>query len=512
MNLWQLRRFPLFRLWPFILGCAWALYPGGAGAKAPSGRLVVVLVVDQMSSDDGWVFQEKKLGGSWMSKAAFVPYLELPYYNTMTAVGHATLATGTVPHFHGIIANHWWDSNARQVQSSVKGVLGLGPHYLQALTLSDHWRLKDSRTRVVSLSLKDRSAILMGGRLGTHVLWWQEGWTTQETVYPQAQSIITQLNSKGLNLLEKGIVPSSGVWPNFPDLFKEEVWYHPKKSAQLWALAVWLVQQLKLGQGDHWDFLWVSDSSFDGLGHQVGAHHPSRQVYLTFIGQQLGAFVRFLEKTLGPDGFWLVVTADHGVGHHRDQNEGLTDFSQKIVWDEKFWKQRLQADFRRSDGCVLWLEPVELNFYENPQCGPQKGDSIQQAARKMAQWPGVSHVIYHHPQKGVMVYPYHPHLWELAINGYHEGRSGQIVLIPRPGVVVGSLPANHITPWSYDRLVPLWLYGPGIRPGVYGEARLVDIMPTLGHLLRGPLPSHTIGKIQFSWLDGSTEGVKSPKR
>ena len=171
--------------------------PGDEAETAARPKLVVVLVVDQMRAD--YVDQ---FGGRWtkglrrlLDNGARFTQAAYPYWNTVTCPGHATIGTGTYPSTHGMVLNAWWDRAAgKQVSCTDDGVAnvtaagarppGNTPKNLLAATLADRMRAQlGSSTRVVTLSLKPRSAINLAGQKGDAVIWFGTGGWTTSTFY-----------------------------------------------------------------------------------------------------------------------------------------------------------------------------------------------------------------------------------------------------------------------------------------------------------------------------------------
>src|SRR3989442_416430 len=171
-----------------------AAYAVRTNAQADLPKLAVILVVDQMRADyvdrfkADWTGGLKRLvtRGAWFRRAAY------PYLSTVTCAGHATIATGTFPHVHGVLQNVWWDRDARKVMTCTEdpGVKNIGyaasvtggdsAYRLEASTFADEMRRQLS-AHVVSLSVKDRSAIMLAGHGGEAVTWLStalDGWVT----------------------------------------------------------------------------------------------------------------------------------------------------------------------------------------------------------------------------------------------------------------------------------------------------------------------------------------------
>ena len=170
-----------------------------------SPKLVVLISVDQMRGDyidryrHQWTKGLKRLvtEGAWFREADY------PYYNTVTCPGHASISTGTVPAVHGMVLNQWWErNNSRQVSCTddeqqklitygipVRGV-GHSARQLMTNTLADEMRLQGwPAPRVVSISLKARSAITLGGHKPDAVIWLDEADGSLASAFGYGQSM-----------------------------------------------------------------------------------------------------------------------------------------------------------------------------------------------------------------------------------------------------------------------------------------------------------------------------------
>jgi hypothetical protein len=185
-----------------LLCAAMILAPAGPFAAQPPARprvpkLIVLISIDQMRGDyiDKFQHQWSKGLKRLVTEGAWFREADYPYYNTVTCAGHASISTGTVPAVHGLVLNQWWERNNSRLVSctddetqqlitygaAVKGV-GHSARQLVSTTLSDELRLQGSAApRVVSISLKARSAITLGGHKPDSVIWLDEAhgeWVT----------------------------------------------------------------------------------------------------------------------------------------------------------------------------------------------------------------------------------------------------------------------------------------------------------------------------------------------
>lgn len=328
-------------------------------------RLVVIVVVDQLRADYLTRF-EPYFGDDGfrrlMREGAHFTNAHFDALNSATAPGHATIATGATPRIHGIVANRWYmntgttqaqyavtDDACEAVPPSDRPGQGRSPRRLCAATLGDQMKLDDRRTRVVSVALKDRAAIFLGGRLADTALWWNfsNGHFDSSTFYGDAlPDYVQEFNAADPSKRYAGYVwrpmtPESAMAGAYP---LESAWHPliellgttfphalpPRTDATLGAFhgALWatpagsdLVLDLvesaipaeSLGQDDVVDLLCVGLSSNDAVGHFFGPESAEVMDMTVQTDRQIARLLAMLDREVGPDRYILALTADHGV-------------------------------------------------------------------------------------------------------------------------------------------------------------------------------------------------------
>ena len=303
------------------------LAPRFQAAPQPLPKLTVLIVVDQMRADfvdrfnGEWTGGLKRMvtQGAWFTQAAY------PYLTTVTCAGHATISTGTFPNTHGVFQNSWWDREARRqmlcTQDPKARAVGYGvavtggdsPYRLQVPTLSDQMRTS-RKAHVVSLALKNRSAIMLGGHGGDAVTWLTEtldGWETaagySETGVPAVKAFVDanplaadfgktwekMLPASAYSGPDEGIgeAPPPGWTRSFPHPMKgtgnqpDSTFYaqwerSPFGDAYIGRFAAALAESMQLGKHEGTDLLAISFSSPDLVGHGFGPRsHEVQDMY-----------------------------------------------------------------------------------------------------------------------------------------------------------------------------------------------------------------------------------------
>ncbi|HEX5476040.1 MAG TPA: alkaline phosphatase family protein [Vicinamibacterales bacterium] len=536
--------------------CVLFLFAGDAGMlagpaqpAAPSPKLVVVIAVDQMRADYltryGSLFQHGLTRlmkeGAWYRKAAY------PYLSTVTCAGHSTIGTGQLPYHHGMILNAWYDratgkSEACTEDASVKDISysgqtssGDSPHHMEVPTLAELMR-KQTQARVVTMSLKARSAIGLAGHDADGVLWFDgRGSWSSSTAYPAAPPAFmadwvhahpvaadagkvwdrTLPASRYQNSDDMPGERASGSWTTvFPhplgdtsDRFFYAHWEEsPFADEYLERMAEAAVDALHLGHGDGTDFLGVSFSTLDIIGHSFGPRSQEVQDELVRLDATLGRLLAYLDEHVGAGQYVLGFTADHGVADIPEQvHEGGRESSRDIT---NAINGALKHDF--GDGPFVAASAyTDLYFapgiYERLQQDPKAMKAVINALRHE---PGIARVLRAEEiSTPDAAQSKDPEIRAAALS-YYPGRSGDLILIPREGWLLGGGATTHGTLYSYDQRVPLILFGDGIRPGVHDDPSMPpDVVATLASIIHLTLPATDGHVLQSALALGAGAGA-----
>jgi predicted AlkP superfamily pyrophosphatase or phosphodiesterase len=533
--------------------CILLLLPSSVhAAPAPPPKLVVVLVVDQMRADYvtrygfQWTGGLRRLvdGGAWFRRAAY------PYLATVTCVGHATVSTGAWPRTHGIVGNSWFDRElGRSVgcssdpsrttisyASPASG--GEGPWRLEAATLSDELRVQmPVPARVVTMSLKERTAIMLAGDRADAAAWFNGaagGFVTSSAyasapvpfvaAFTKANPVTADLGKSWTRTLPaaqylfsdagKGEKPAAYWSAEFPHALKSagdgpdarffEAWESsPFSDDYLGRLAIASVDALKLGQGTGTDFLGISFSALDFVGHDFGPTSHEVQDTLVRLDRTLGRLLTHFDRTVGAGNYVVAFTADHGAAPIPEQAAAAGVDAGRL--DSASVRQAamtaLEAAFGpgpyvvRSQYSDLVLPP---DVVDKLRRDPRATDAVLRAIRAV---PGVAAAFVaeqldSHAAAG-------DRDARAALLSYYPGRSGDLIVIPRPywffvtadGSPQPGSATSHGTMYGYDQQVPIILFGRGIKPGEYARpATPADIAPTLAYLC-GVTLAHVDGEV-----------------
>jgi predicted AlkP superfamily pyrophosphatase or phosphodiesterase len=515
--------------------------PAKPKAVLAKPKLVVMLVVDQMRGDyvdkfrGQWTAGLKRLleEGAWFRDAAY------PYAATETCVGHATISTGALPATHGMVANAWWDREAQKMVTCTADPKAKNVGYAGANAGGGDsaWRMEvpafaeelkfqgGGTTRVVTFSLKARAAITMAGHTGDAVTWLDGGtgaWTTSNVYgtlpfiddYAKAHPAKQDYGKTwALSLPEKaylydqkavGAVPPEGWAPIFPHplrgkaatsepdgAFYEEWATSPFADTYLTQLAEKSVDALGLGKSSGTDFLGVSYSSVDYVGHAFGPRSWEIQDMLVRLDKDLGELFAHLDKTVGRGNYLVAFSADHGVVPvPEDMRKTGEDAGTLHLAELQEQMEKALEPFNFGKPAIARIAGSDVYFapgvYDRMKGNPDAMKAALEAAKAQ---PGVAEVyraeeLWDRPATQSVIR-------RAMAASYFPGRSGDLFIVPRAYWLMDSTPAGktrayatgHGTPWNYDQHVPILFMGYGIQPGeYYGSATPADIAPTLASL------------------------------
>ncbi len=529
--------------------CVAQTKPAAAPAKTPvqaakasaanaRPKLVVILVVDQMRADYVEHFRQQWTGGlarlvnegAWFRQAAY------PYETTVTCVGHTTISTGAFPYTSGVVGNTWYDRDeeggaknvACTADSHVRNI-GIGgetsggdsPARLRVDTFSDALREQSGGgTRVVAFSMKARAAVTLAGHRGDAVAW-HDGrtgaWATSSiygaseflTQYVTAHPVSADYGKTWTPLLPEsaylyndpldGRRPPAGWTTEFPhplrglatDTAAGPAFYtqweaSPFSDAYMAKMAAAAVDALKLGQGASTDFLAVSFSALDEIGHPMGPHSHEVQDILAHLDRDLGELFAHLDAKVGRGNYVVAFSADHGVAPIPEQSvrDGLGGGRVSSGAIRRRINQ-LTGDSIGDASAVAAMIDGDISFTaaanEKLRKKPEALDAI---VREIEATPGVSRVFRPEELRPLTQTP-DPVLRAASLS-YVPGRSGDLIVALKPYFIFGEPTGGGTTHGSanlYDQRVPLMFYGMGIHPGMYlSNSSPADIAPTLAYL------------------------------
>ncbi|HXT20347.1 MAG TPA: alkaline phosphatase family protein [Thermoanaerobaculia bacterium] len=516
--------------------------------KAPGIRLLLLVVVDQLAWDTLMRFRPALRGGLARLLDAGVTFSEAHHRHAMTATapGHATLVTGLTPRHHGVVANYWYDRNSRrEVYSAEDSREEVAPVNLLASALPDWIRQRDALGRTFSASGKDRSAVMLGGKRPNGAFWYdpeKRGFVTSRR-YRRAPGWVMAFNKQpllrerfgtlwrplplppGVDAARMGVVQleGSGLPSPFPhtygdattkpgDGFYDAIYDSPAIDEYLAAFARELVTRERLGVDDHLDYLGLSFSAVDSVGHAYGPHSREALDAVVRLDRALGELLDAIERQVGRRRLMVVLSADHGVApmperQRRLRLRGTRESPQDVACVQSVLG-KLDAAYGRRDWFAydLYLDPLEVARSRVPRA---------ELDRKIARWLGAC--------------PHMERVWtraELAPDrptadtmlaferaSYLPSRSPDFVLQWQPWFVDRLSGTTHKTPYSYDTHVPLVIRYPAVAPHTVEQpVATVDLAPTLAALLGLRPPRQLDGKDRSELVLQAPTPMRTPPR
>jgi len=511
--------------------------------KLERPKLVVGIVVDQMRWDFLYRYHDKYEKGGFrrlLNEGFACENTMINYIPSVTAIGHTTIFTGSVPAIHGIAGNEWFDpktgkstyctddSTVQAVGTTNKGNK-MSPHNLLATTITDELMLATNfQSKVVGVSLKDRAAILPAGHNPTAAFWMDDasGKFVSSSYYLKAlpEWVNTFNNSKAIDkLLANGWspllpieqytestaddVPWEGVLkgavnPVFPyDVQKIYALDHgslrqmPFGNSLTLQFAKAAVDGYKLGQEKTTDFLTVNCASTDYSGHLVGPNAIEiEDVYLR-LDRDLATFFTYLDQKIGKGNYLLFLTADHGAAHAEGFMEANKMPTGLLAKDMQTRLENMLAGQFGSKKLVEGIENFQVTFNKNRIDSLNLDlDKIKTATvHFLQQQQGIQFAV---DQDKISVASIPSPLKEMMINGYNEKRSGSVLMVTDPGWLPAySKKGTTHSVWNpYDTHIPLIFMGWKIEHGTtYRTTHMTDISATLAALLHIQMPSGCIG-------------------
>lgn len=504
-------------------------------------KLVVILVIDQMRTDyitkygANWTRGLRRLvdEGAWFTDAAY------PYLNTVTCAGHATISTGTYPATHGMILNTWYDRKAgrmvncaddrgAQVVSYGRKVSGASSSAvnMRAEALSDVLISQpgSKNSRVVSFSIKPRTAITLGGRNADAVTWFDTArmvWATSRAYSLNGAPFVRSFISKNPvaayagktwersmpldtyqfadeDPLEK---PPPGWTTTFPHIVKsldkaEEAFYEqwrttPFADEYLCAMARDAVDRLQLGNKNRTDVLAVSFSALDYVGHDFGPRSHEVQDLLFRLDATVGVLLDHLDKAVGKGNYVVALSADHGVAAIPDHLSAEGEDAGRVISVDV--QKGAEAALRKHFGPGKYVASATYTdlYFEKGVAEKlvTNAAASQELKETLLAVPGIGWV-YSSAEISGKRDSADAMVRAAALSHYPE-RSGDWIIIPKKNWFFRSSDATtHGTAHWYDSQVPVIFFGHGVRPGRFsGAATPADIAPTLARIVGFKMPA-----------------------
>jgi predicted AlkP superfamily pyrophosphatase or phosphodiesterase len=540
----------------FFLGFFCVLSFSVAAQTAPP-KLVVGIVVDQMRQEYLYRYESKfgeggfkRLMGGFMLTNAHYNYVP-----TYTGPGHASIFTGTTPAYHGIIGNDWWDKNLKKEVNCVgderfqpvgnpEGNGDVSPWRMLASTITDELKVAtQKKAKVVGISIKDRGAVLPAGHLPDGAYWLdsKSGKFITSTYYKNALPTWVdafnnlKLPDSYLNQEWKTILPiekylnaddspyerklkgkDKPVFPyNLKELRKENGGYDLLSVTAfgddlLAEFAKATLAGEQMGKDDVTDFLSVSFSTPDYVGHAMGPNSVELEDTYLRLDKNLEDLLKYLDRQVGEGQYLVFLTADHAVAEVpqflKDSKVPAGNFSWSIV--EAGLNEHLQKYFPNRK-IVERIANEQVFFNQDLFAGDPKTSGIdlliatELTVNYLQSVDGIAQVF----SKAVIKQAAYNEMGikGMIARGYHFKRSGDVMVQLEPSWIASSYPTGttHGSTYSYDTHVPILFYGKGVKKGTSASYHTItDVAPTLSVMLKIKFPGACTGQPIVEMVDG----------
>ncbi|MEP6700514.1 MAG: alkaline phosphatase PafA [Bacteroidota bacterium] len=507
-------------------------------------KLVVGIVIDQMRWDYLYRYYDRydNNGGfkRMLNQGFSCENTLIPYAPTVTACGHSAIYSGSVPAISGITGNFWWDKEEMRsvycTEDKTVNTVGsnsalgkMSPRNMLVTTVCDELRLATNfKSKVVGISIKDRGGILPAGHSANAAYWYDNtvgSWITS-TYYMNelpkwvsdfnGQKLVDKYYQQGWNLLypantylqstadEKTyeVKPFGAKFPydlkNLAGKDYTKIVSTPMGNTLTAEFAKGAIIGEHLGADNITDFLAVSFSSPDYIGHAFGPNSVEEEDNFLRLDKELGSFLDFLDSKIGKNQYTVFLSADHGVAQipefmQENKLPGGRVFMSTVMGQlnktltEKY---KINSIIVADDNYQLHLNHPSL-------------DSAKLNEKEVTEWivgylssePGIARVF---ALEDLNEVPLPATMRKMLNNGYYPRRNGEIQVILKPHYIdaFSNAGTTHGLWNPYDTHIPLLWYGWGIKQGKTNrEVYMTDIAPTIAAMLRIQMPSGCIGQV-----------------
>lgn len=506
-------------------------------------KLIVGVVIDQMRAEYLYRFQDNYTENGFkrlMREGFNVKNTHYNYIPTATCLGHATIYTGTTPTNHGIVSNDWYSRKLKRKMYCVEDSTAFlvnnsginkelenkdffrSPKNIKTTTITDELKLfTNGRSKVIGLSIKDRSAISPAGHLADAAYWYNNvtGEFITSTYYRQKlPEWLIQFNNQKkadslLNLVWEPLLPIKKYNnSNLDDVVFEKVFkgrnestfpYNLKELREkngnyallsetaygntiLTELVKATLKGEQLGKGSETDFMTISYSSTDYVGHNFGIRSKELEDVYVRMDREIAKLLETLDKEVGKGNYTLFLTADHGSSDNPSFLKAKNLPGE--FYNSKKIKEDLNAYLSYEFGLgqyIAYMDQTQI-YFENTKI--PKEQLIKKAVPFLQKIEGVKEV-------------FAPAIAEWSLdnsvignfvrNSFDPNESGDILYHLYSGwMEKRNYGTTHGTAYTSDTHVPLLWYGTNIPKGNSVKPHeITQIAPTLSFLLDIPLPN-----------------------
>jgi len=572
----EIKKSQCWKSLPFLAGaiCIMPLLSANGWTEEKKPKLVLQITVDQLRGDLPGRYLDRMGEGGFrylLEEGVVFANAHHTHANTETIVGHATLATGAIPAVHGMVGNAWFDRGSGEMTYNIEderyGLLtrgadvdkgseidptqkvarseGRSPAAILSSTFSDELAISTGgNAKVFGVSIKDRGAVSMAGHAGK-AFWFSKAaqeWVSSKFYYGEYPEWVKTLNQSrpagrfggtAWELLhdpstylfgdrddqewEVSIPPFGRVFPHSygpadGQGFSTFLTLSPAGDELTLDFARALIENEAIGADEVTDYLSVSFSSNDYVGHIFGPSSLESEDNLIRLDRTLASLIKYVDEKVGLDSTLIVFSADHGGPEAPPdmQRYGLdSQYVDPDSWEKEAGIAALKKRFDIGERLVRgYFHPY---LYLNRELIANKGLSLgeveEAVAAELAKFDGVALAV-SSTAMATGKLPDTP-LLRAVLNNYNPRRSGEIYVVFQPNWFINdfdglAVAVTHGSPWRYDSFVPVIFAGAGLEPRkVYREVHTVDVAPTLSAAVGAKPPSGSRGQVLVEVLEGS---------
>ena len=496
-----------------------------AAAAPQKPKLVLLIVIDQFRYDYLLRFRADYNAGfvRLLDHGAVFTDAHYPQSTTVTAVGHSTILSGAPPAISGIVANEWFDRESGQTVTSVSdpetklvggipGRPGSSPHRLLVSTVGDELKIRSPETKVIGISIKDRSAILPVGHMADGAYWYDadsNNWVTSSYYRKALPDWAKKLNDEhpysryiGAKWLpfdakDESATPFCTMVAGTEVRFCGPIESTPWGNDMIEEFAERALDGESMGTRGPTDLLAVSFSSNDYVGHAVGPDDPSVRDISIRTDRLIAKLLDSVDRRVGAGNTLVVLTADHGVAPVPEVNEARKMPGGRLSGARI--RQKIDDALIRRFGPGAWMLPggTEMLYLNQDLIRTKKLNpaDVERVAADAALTEKHIARVYTRSQllNGQVQQDPISRAFSLSFFG---PRSGDLFILPEPYYMFSPTGTTHGLPYDYDNHVPIIFYGSGIKAASYTRRIVVnDVGPTLAAILGLEEPSGSIGQI-----------------
>ena len=508
-------------------------------------KLVVGIVVDQMKmeylyrfsndfSNDGF----KRLMGSGYT----FQNMHYNYMPTYTAPGHASIYTGTTPSVHGIVSNEWFsrklgkemyctdDADVTTIGDGTKEEGEMSPKNLLSTTITDELRMGTNfQGKVIGISLKDRGAILPAGHFANWAFWYSKtGSFISSSFYGQKlpewvqkfndeKHYMSYIN-KGWDLFKPKSTYNESLEDNNPyegklygskapvfpydlkDMFAKNdagvIRSTPFGNNLLAEFAMKAIEKEELWKDNITDFLAVSFSSTDYVGHLMGPRSMELQDTYLRLDQTIAEFLNYLDKTVGKDNYLLFLTADHAgaenVSYLKDNKYNVNSVNPKDI------RANLKDFSMKTFGADVVLNYSSFNLFFNREVIKAKNLDLAVVKASFKSYLMTQDYVKRvYTEEEVLNSTGNDYFLNFIAKGYDVTQNGDLIILDKPGFIeYQGTGTSHGTTYTYDTHVPAIFYGWHIKKGEsYAKKAITEIAPTIAQKIKVSFPNGTEAQV-----------------